>query len=38
MSDYEFFCRAYSRPFSKIVTPGDHEEGSVACPHCGARK
>jgi hypothetical protein len=32
MSDYEFFCHACSRPFSKTLTPGEYEEGSVACP------
>jgi DNA-directed RNA polymerase subunit RPC12/RpoP len=38
MSDYEFFCHACSRPFSKTLTPGEHEEGSVACPHCGSKE
>jgi hypothetical protein len=32
MSDYEFFCHACSRPFSKTLTPGEYEEGAVACP------
>src|SRR6266567_3467488 len=30
MSDYEFFCYACRRPFSKTLTPGEYEEVSVA--------
>ena len=38
MSDYEFFCHACSKPFSRTLTPGEYEEGSVICPHCGSKE
>jgi len=38
MPHYEFFCHACKKTFSKILALADHEEGRVACPHCGSHK
>jgi putative FmdB family regulatory protein len=38
MPHYEFFCHACKKTFSKILALADHEEGKVACPHCGSHK
>lgn len=38
MPDYEFLCRACSKPFSKNLTPAEYEEGLVVCPHCGSKE
>jgi len=35
MPQYEFFCHACNRPFSKTLTPTEGKEGYVVCPHCG---
>jgi hypothetical protein len=34
MPRYEFFCRNCKKPFSRILSPVDCEEGEVLCPHC----
>ncbi|HEX9120246.1 MAG TPA: FmdB family zinc ribbon protein [Terriglobales bacterium] len=36
MPQYEFFCHACSKPFSKALTLKEYEEGGVACPDCGS--
>ncbi|HEX7422923.1 MAG TPA: zinc ribbon domain-containing protein [Terriglobales bacterium] len=36
MPQYEFFCHACNRPFSKTLTPTEGKEGYVVCPHCGS--
>ena len=38
MPDYEFFCRACRKVFSKNVTPAEYAEGRVICPHCGSEE
>jgi len=38
MPQYEFYCHACKKTFSKILALADHEEGGVACPHCGSHK
>ena len=35
MPQYEFFCHACNRPFSKTLTPTEGKEGYVVCSHCG---
>jgi hypothetical protein len=35
MPQYEFFCHACNRPFSKTLTPTEGKEGYVVGPHCG---
>lgn len=35
MPQYEFFCHACSKPFSKTLSLKEYEEGGVACPDCG---
>ena len=37
MPEYEFFCRACSKAFSKTLTLKDYEQDSVAWPHCGSK-
>jgi putative FmdB family regulatory protein len=34
MPTYEFSCNACSKPFSKMLTLKEYEEGTVACPRC----
>lgn len=36
MPQYEFFCHACNRPFSKNLTPAEYKEGTATCPHCGS--
>jgi putative FmdB family regulatory protein len=36
MPQYEFFCHACNRPFSKTLKPTEGKEGYVVCPHCGS--
>jgi len=38
MPNYEFFCNACKKTFSKTLTLVDYEEGRVVCPHCGSPK
>ena len=33
MHHYEFFCRACNRPFSKIGTSIEPNEGKMVCPY-----
>jgi putative FmdB family regulatory protein len=35
---YEFFCHACKKPFSKILSLVDYEEGEVLCPHWGSKE
>ena len=35
MPHYEFFRHACNKPFSKTLTPTEHKEGNVVCPHRG---
>jgi putative FmdB family regulatory protein len=34
MPDYEFFCHACKKAFSRILALVDYEEGGVTCPRC----
>jgi len=36
MPDYQYFCHACQKTFSKVMTLAEHEEGEVLCPHCGS--
>jgi putative FmdB family regulatory protein len=38
MPHYEFFCRAFKKSFSKVLSLVDFEEGDVLCPHCGSKE
>jgi putative FmdB family regulatory protein len=38
MPQYEFYCHACRKTFTKILTLVDYEEGGVVCPHCGSQK
>ena len=38
MPEYEFVCHACKRPFSKILTLAEYEEGEVVCPTCGSEE
>ena len=38
MPQYEFFCHACNRPFSKTLTPVEYKEGNVTCPQCGSKQ
>jgi putative FmdB family regulatory protein len=38
MPQYEFYCHACKKTFSKILTLVDYEAGGVVCPHCGSQK
>lgn len=34
MPQYEYFCHACKRSFSKTLTPAEYAEGNIVCPHC----
>ena len=36
MPAYEYFCEACEKPFTKILTLHEYEEGEVYCPFCGS--
>jgi putative FmdB family regulatory protein len=36
MPDYEYFCHACKKTFSKVLTLAEYEEGEVLCPLCGS--
>jgi len=36
--EFLFLCQDCKRPFSKILTVAEYEEGGIACPHCGSSK
>ena len=37
MPNYEFFCNACHKAFSKILTITEHDKEKIACPHCGSK-
>jgi putative FmdB family regulatory protein len=38
MPNYEFFCTACKKTFSKILTIARHDQEKIACPHCSSNK
>jgi len=38
MPHYEFFCHAWKKSFSRVLSLVDYEEGEVLCPHCGSKE
>ena len=36
--EFLFLCQECKRPFSKILTVAEYEDGGIACPHCGSSK
>src|SRR2546426_12441324 len=34
MPQYEFFCNACKKSFSKILTIAEHDKEKTTCPHC----
>jgi putative FmdB family regulatory protein len=38
MPQYEFYCHACNKSFTKILTLVDYEAGHVVCPLCGGKK
>jgi putative FmdB family regulatory protein len=38
MPQYEFFCHACKRLFSKVLMLAEYEKCPVVCPHCGSDK
>lgn len=36
MPQYEFFCHACKKVFSKLMSLAEYEEGEVICPRCGS--
>ena len=38
MPQYEFYCNACKKTFTKILTLVDYEAGGGVCPHCGSKK
>ena len=37
MPQYEFYCHACKKTFTKILTLVDYEASGVVCPHCGSQ-
>jgi putative FmdB family regulatory protein len=38
MPQYEFFCEACKKVFSKMMSLAEYGKGKVRCPHCGSTK
>lgn len=38
MPRYEFFCEDCQKPFEKILTLSEYENGEVICPDCGGKR
>ena len=38
MPQYEFFCTACKKIFSKLFSIAEYEKGKIVCPKCGSRK
>ena len=38
MPQYEYFCHACRKPFSKTLTPAEYAQSSVLCPCCGGEE
>jgi putative FmdB family regulatory protein len=38
MPQYEFFCYACNRPFSKTLASTELKESKVVCPRCGSEE
>ncbi len=37
MAQYNYFCRACKKEFSKILTISEYEKGKNVCPHCKSK-
>jgi putative FmdB family regulatory protein len=37
MPQYNYFCRACNKEFSKILTISEYEKGGIGCPHCKSK-
>ncbi len=38
MPQYNYYCQACQKEFTRIMTLREYEQGRVACPHCGSDK
>jgi len=38
MPQYEFFCNACKKTFSRTLTIVEQGKEKIACPHCGSHK
>jgi len=38
MPDYEYFCHACKKTFSKVLTLAEYEKGKITCPHRGSKR
>jgi putative FmdB family regulatory protein len=38
MPNYDFYCHACKKSFSKVLTLAQYEKGKVICPHCGSKR
>src|SRR5690349_6451067 len=38
MPNYDFYCHACKKTFSKLLTLAQYEKGKVICPRCGSHK
>ncbi len=37
MPQYNFFCQACQKEFSKVLTLAEYEKGRIVCPKCGSK-
>ena len=37
MPQYEFFCHACKKVFSKVMSLAEYERGELVCPRCGGK-
>jgi putative FmdB family regulatory protein len=37
MPQYEFFCSACKKTFSRILNIAEHGKAKITCPHCASK-
>ncbi len=37
MPQYNYFCQACQKEFSKTLTLAEREKGRIVCPNCGSK-
>jgi putative FmdB family regulatory protein len=38
MPQYEFYCHACKKVFSKVLSLAEYEKGEAICPRCGSKE
>jgi len=38
MPVYDYICLECNKSFEKVLTLGEHDKESIACPYCGSKR